>query len=149
MTEKKIVDAILAQKTLAVVGVSRDPNKFGSRVYQELKSKGYHVLPVNLNIENLYGDRCYPNLGAIPEPVGAVILITQPAQTEQVVKEAAAAGIGYIWMQQGAESPEAIRFCQENGLQAVHGECIMMYAQPAGFHKFHRWINGLMGKLAQ
>ena len=70
-----------------------------------------------------------------------------PVQTEKLVREARDAGIARIWMQQGAESAEAIRFCDESGIDVVHGQCIMMFAEPAGIHKFHRWLNGIFGKL--
>jgi predicted CoA-binding protein len=64
------------------------------------------------------------------------------------VRDAAAAGIRRVWMQQGAESEAAIRFCAENGISAVHGECILMFAEPAAFyHRMHRWVWGLLGKL--
>jgi predicted CoA-binding protein len=77
-----------------------------------------------------------------------VLVVVPPAETEKVVREAAAAGIKRIWMQQGAESPAAIKFCQENGLSAVHGECILRFAEPAGwFHRAHRCVWKLLGKL--
>jgi len=73
-----------------------------------------------------------------------------PAETEQVVQEAAAAGIRRVWMQQGAESEAAIRFCEEHGMSVVHGECILMFAQPVdSVHRLHRWIWRLLGKLPQ
>jgi predicted CoA-binding protein len=63
------------------------------------------------------------------------------------VQEAAQAGIKRVWMQQGAESQEAIRFCEQNGMSTVHGECIMMFAEPLGFHGIHRFVWRLLGKL--
>ena len=72
----------------------------------------------------------------------------KPAQTQQVVRDAAAAGIRRVWLQQGAESAAAIRFCEENGISTVHGECILMFAEPAAFyHRAHRWVWKLLGKL--
>ena len=71
-----------------------------------------------------------------------------PAQTEKVVRDAAAAGIRRAWMQQGSESESAIRLCEENGVSVVHGECILMFAEPAAFyHRGHRWMWGVLGKL--
>jgi predicted CoA-binding protein len=86
-------------------------------------------------------------LSVLPEPVGGVLIVVPPAETEKVVRDAAQVGIRRVWMQQGAESETAIRFCEENGISAVHGECILMFAQPAGFHRLHRWVWGLLGKL--
>jgi predicted CoA-binding protein len=141
---KAAVDDFLAQRTLAVVGASRNRNKFGNTAYRELKTKGYRLFPVNPNAEEMEGDRCYPNLRALPEPVGGVLIVVPPAQTEEVVQEAARAGIRRVWMQRGAQSEAAIRFCQENGISAVHGECILMFAEPAAFyHRVHRWVRRL------
>jgi predicted CoA-binding protein len=148
MTSKAIVADFVSQRNLAVVGVSRQGKKFGNMAFRELKAKGYKLLPVHPQAEAIEGERCYPSLTALPEPVGGVLVVVPPAETEKVVREAAAAGITRIWMQQGAESAEAIKFCQENGLNAVHGECILMFAEPAAwFHRAHRWIWRLLGKL--
>ncbi len=150
MTTKAMIDDFLAQRTLAIVGVSRKTEKFGCTVYRELKAKGYKVFPVNPHAEEVLGDRCYPNLGALPEPVGGVVIVVPPAETERVVQDAAAAQIRRVWMQQGAESEAALRFCKDNGMSVVSGECIMMFAQPVGFgHGLHRWVWGLLGKLPQ
>jgi hypothetical protein len=150
MTSKASINDFIAQKTLAVVGVSRDGKKFSNMAYRELKAKGYRLFPVNSTADSVEGEKCYPNLGALPEKVDGVIIFVQPDKTEQVVREAAAAGIKRVWMQQGAESAAAIRLCQENGISAVHGECIMMFAEPAAwFHRMHRWVWGVLGKLPQ
>ena len=80
--------------------------------------------------------------------MNGVIVIVPPAQTEKVVRDAAAAGIKRVWMQQGAQSDAAIRFCQENGIAEIHGECINMFAHDtASFHKFHRGLLKVFGRL--
>jgi uncharacterized protein len=138
---------LVAQRALAVVGVSRSRGKFGNVVYRDLKKKGYRVFPVNPAVDEVEGDRCFPNVAALPESVGGVVIVVPPERTAQVVREAAAAGIRRIWMQQGAESEEAIRFCVDNGISVVHGHCIMMFAEPVqSFHRFHRWLWNLIGK---
>lgn len=148
MTSKAAVADFVGQRKLAVVGVSRKGRKFGNLAFKELRSKGYQVFPVHPQAETIEGARCYPSLGSLPEPVDGVLIIVPPAQTEQVVREAAAAGIRRVWMQQGAESPAAIRFCQESGIQEVHGECILMFTEPlAWWHRAHRWGWKLLGKL--
>ncbi len=147
MTSRAAVDDFISQEALAVVGVSRDPKKFGSAVYADLKTKGYRVYPVNPKAESIEGERCYPNLSALPEKVGGVIIVVPPQETIKVVQEAKQAGIRRVWMQQGAELQEAVRFCEENGIQAVAGECIFMFVRPAAFfHRMHAWVWGVMGK---
>ena len=148
MISKAAVEDFIAQRTLAVVGASRKGRKFGNLAYRGLKMKGFRLLPVNPNAETIEGDRCYPSLSALPERVEGVLIVVPPAETERVVRDAAAAGIRRVWMQQGAASPEAIRFCQENGISVVHGECILMFAEPAAFyHRAHRWVWGMLCKL--
>ncbi len=146
MTSKVAVDDFIAQKSLAIAGVSRNPQKFGNIAYRELKAKGCKLYPIHPEADTLEGDPAYRDFSALPAQVGGVLIVVPPEKTLGVVQEAAKAGIRRVWMQQGAESPEAIRFCQENGIAEVHGECIMMYAGNSGFHNFHRLIWKVLGK---
>lgn len=149
MSLRSRIEDFLAQPALAVVGVSRNPQKFGSIVFRELLKKGYTVFPVNPELEVFDGQRCYPEIAALPSEVGGVLLVVPPAATEAIVSQVAAAGIGHVWMQQGAESPQAIRICEEQGISVVAGECLLMYAQPVGFpHSWHRAAWRVLGKLA-
>jgi predicted CoA-binding protein len=148
MTSKTAVDDFVSQKTLALVGVSRQPKKFGNYAFRELTQRGYRVFPVHPVAEIIEGEKCYPSLRQLPEAVGGVVAIVPPTQTEKVVREAAAAGIKRVWMQQGAASPDAIRFCQESGISEIHGECILMFASPIkSVHNVHRWVWRLLGRL--
>ena len=148
MTSKAAVEGFLAQRTIALVGASRDPKAFSSGAYKELTEKGYRLILVNPKADTVMGQPCYPSLRDLPESVGAALIMVAPAQAEAVVRDAAAAGIKHVWMQQGAESAAAVKFCQENGISEVHGECILMFAQPQKFyHKPHRWLWGMLGKL--
>ncbi len=150
MTSRAVVDDFLTQRTLAVVGASRDANKFGNKVFRDLIAKGYQVFPINPNADVVEGKRCYPDLNALPHAVDGIVLVVPPAETEKVVHEAAEVGIRRVWMQQGAESGVAIRFCEEHGIDVVYGECILMFAEPAEFyHRMHRWVWGLLGKLPE
>ena len=148
MTTKQSVSNFLNNKSIAVVGVSRDKKKFGYVAYKNLKDKGYKVFPVNPNVDAVDSDKCYPNLSSITENFEGVLLVIPPKQSERVVREAYNLGIKSIWFQQGSSSEEAIKFCEENKMSVVSGECIMMFTEPVeSFHKFHRWIWKLFGKL--
>ncbi len=150
MTSKATVEDFLSQQTLAVVGASRDEKQFGNKVYKDLIRKGYKTYPVNPNTEEIEGQPCYPDLGALPEAVDGVVFVVPPAQTEKVLREAAEVGVPRVWMQQGSESADAIHFCEENGISVVAGECILMFAEPAEFyHRMHRWVWGVLGKLPE
>lgn len=148
MTSKKLVEEFLAQKKIAVVGVSRKKTKFGDAIYRELKQKGYEVFPVNPNINEYEGETCYSDLISLPEKVDAVVICVPPVQTEKVVREASQAGINKVWLQQGSQSEVAIKYCEENGIDCVSNECILMFAQPSTFiHRAHKWVWSVFGKL--
>ena len=149
-TSRQRVADFLAQRTLALVGASRSGRKFGNAALKELRAKGFTVYPVHPSAETIEGLRCWPTLAGLPERVGGVVTVVPPAQTERVVADAHAAGITRVWMQQGSESDAAIRFCEERGIAVVHHECVLMFAEPAGwFHRAHRWLRGLAGRLPQ
>jgi len=109
MTSRAVVDDFLAQKDLALVGVSHSGKKFGNAALRELTANGYRVFPVHPGADTVQGIRCYPNLRELPEPVGGLLIVVPPAQTEVVVREAAAAAIRRVWMQRTAarRRPEA------------------------------------------
>jgi hypothetical protein len=141
------VEQFLAQRSLGLVGVSRSGRKFGNAVLRELTKRGYRVSVVHHEAAEIDGVRCVPSVSELPDEVGGLVLVVPPEQTERIVREAAVKGVRRIWMQQGSESPAAIELCRENGIDAVHGECILMFAEPAGIHRFHHFIWKLLGKL--
>ena len=147
MTTRSSVARFLEQKRLVLAGVSRGGKKVGNSILKDLTRKGYEITVIHPEAPEIDGHPCSPTLADLPAPVGGLILVVPPDQTEHLVREAHAVGIENIWMQQGAESPDAITFCHDNGINLVHGECVMMFAQPTGIHKFHRWVRGLRGKL--
>ena len=148
MTSRTAVDGFLAERTLALVGASRSGRKFGNMVLKELTAKGYRVLPLHPDAAEIDGHAAYGSFAELPERVGGVVVVVPPARTEQVVRDAAAAGITRIWLQQGASSPAAVHFAEARGLSVVHGECILMFAEPtASFHRVHRFVWKVLGRL--
>ena len=105
--------------------------------------KGYNVSVVYLDEDNP-GSR----LMDLEEPIGGVMIAVPPDQTEKAVQHVIKANIRRVRIQQGSESKSAIQLCDENGITAIHGECVLMFAEPVkSFHAFHRWIWKLLGKL--
>jgi len=148
MTTRAVVDEFLSQKTLALVGASRGGRKFGNAALRGLLANGYRVIPVHPEAAAIEGIPCAPSLATLPERVGGVVAVVPPAQTEKVVRDAREAGIRRVWMQQGAESPAALRYCEENGLTAIHGQCVLMFlGRGSWIHSFHRRLLGLFGRL--
>jgi predicted CoA-binding protein len=147
MVRQSSVQSFVAQPALALVGASRSGNKFGNLACRELRSRGYRVYPVHPAAGEIDGAKCYARFEDLPEPVDAVVVSVPPARAVQAIRDAASAGIRQVWLQQGAQSEEAIALAGALGLEVVAGECILMFARPRSYHKAHRWLWGLLGKL--
>jgi predicted CoA-binding protein len=126
MNEELIKEFLNKKNIFAVVGASRDPQKYGFQVYRDLKSAGYQVYPINPNTNEILGDKCYPSLETLPRTPDVVDVVVPPGVTESVVETCKRLGITKVWMQPGSESEKAVKFCDENGLQTVHGVCVMI-----------------------
>lgn len=148
MSSKREIQEFLQHKTLAFAGLSRDPKSISASAFKELKGKGFRLFAVNPNASNIGGEACYAGIGDLPEKVGGVVLFTPPSQTEKVLRDAVKAGVKQAWIQRGAESEPALRFCREAGMNAISGHCIFMFAEPvSSFHGVHRWFTALFGGL--
>jgi len=135
-------------KRIAVVGVSRKGNKFGNTALAELAARGYQVFPVHPEAREIGGAACYPNLAALRDQVDGVLVVVPPQPAVGVLREAAAAGLTNVWLQQGAESVEGLALAGELGLNLVAGKCVLMYAPPVrGAHGWHRAFARLFGRL--
>lgn len=124
---REIIVDFLASGPYAVVGASNDRAKYGNKVLRAYQNKGWKVYPVNPREQEVEGLQAYPNLASVPEPPRGVSIITPPPVTERVVAEAADAGAKFVWMQPGAESPEAVRIARERGLEVIaDGSCFLV-----------------------
>jgi predicted CoA-binding protein len=142
------IDEFLGCQRLALVGASRSGKKFGNSVAAELRQRGYQVALVHPEAKEIDGQPVVPNLAALQGQVDGLIVCVPPARSSQVLRDAAAAGIHNVWLQQGAESAETLPLAQELGLSVVVKKCILMYAPPVtSLHKFHRTIAKIFGGL--
>ena len=144
MTKEKI-DQFFACKKFAVIGVSDDKRKFGGTIYKEMIKAGYDVLPVNPNLEEFAGEKCYPSVNNLPDDIDAVVIVTKPKHSLNIVKDAEKKGIKHIWLQQGAEDNETIGFAEENGMNIIYKKCAIMFANPRGIHGFHAFLSKIFG----
>lgn len=112
---------------VAVVGASRDRDKYGYKVLMDLKRGGYEVYGVNPSCDEIEGVPCYPDLASLPHKPELVITVVPPKVTEKVVREAKEAGIERIWMQPGSECGEAAEYCEESGIEYMRDACIMVF----------------------
>lgn len=145
--KQEVIDFVQG-KRIALVGASRSGKKFGNAIFTELKQRGYEVYLVHPEAEEIAGERTYPSLEALTGKVDGVVICVPPAKAEAPLREAVAAGIHNIWLQQGSSSPEVMAVATELGITPVTGKCILMYADPVkGFHGFHREIARVFGQL--
>lgn len=145
------IEDFLAQRRIAMVGISREPRSFSVGLFEELCRRGYDVVPVNPKTPNVLGHRCFARVQDIRPTVEGALLMTSPDVTDQVVNDCAEAGVPRIWMYRaggtGAVSKSAVSFCQERGIAVVPGQCPFMFLpHAAGFHRFHRFIRKITGR---
>jgi hypothetical protein len=126
MNEELIKAFLDKRNVFAVVGASRDPQKYGYQVYKDLKNARYEVYPVNPNAREILGDKCYPSLEKLPVKPDVVDVVVPPKVTEHTVETCKRLGITKVWMQPGSESEKAIKFCEENSIDVVYGVCVMI-----------------------
>jgi predicted CoA-binding protein len=143
---KEAASAFLANKRVAVTGVSRTPKTHGSNtVYKRLRERGYEVFAVNPNAKEVEGDRCYKDLTSIPGGVDAVVIATRPEIAEQAMRECAELGIKHVWMHWGADgtsvSGAATDYGRQHGITVIDGGCPLMFGPTADFgHKVMRRV---------
>lgn len=150
MSFKTRAEEFLAQERIAVVGVSRTRQDAANLIYKKLRDTEHQVFAVNPNAAEVEGDTCYPNLQSIPGGVEGAVIVTQPALTEQVVLDCAAANVPRVWMHDntfaaGSVSDAAVQFCRDNDIAVIDGGCPMMFMDFG--HKCMRWVLGAMGRL--
>ena len=147
------VRAFLAHKRIAVAGVSRtETNEAANLIYRRLRDRGYEVFAVNPRATSVEGDDCYPDLAAIPGGIDAVVIVTHPDVTPEVVRQCVDLGVDSVWMHrsfgQGSVADGAVAMCEENGIHVIPGRCPMMFLSPVDIgHRCMRWFLGLTGKL--
>jgi len=151
---KNIIQNFIQDKKVALVGVSRDPKKWGNMLFRELRKNGFTVYPVNRNAELIKGEKCYPTVSELPKDVKNAIITLPSDITEQIVKECAQAGIKRIWMHKGAggkgsQSKTAIEYCKANGIDVVYGLCPLMFFTPTSIHKVHFWLRKVLHRLPE
>jgi uncharacterized protein len=109
--------------TIAVIGASPDPSRTSNRVMRYLQRAGYRCIPVNPNADEVLGERCYPSLADLQQPVDLVDVFRRTEYCAGVAHEAAAAGAPALWLQLGLRSAEARDVAEEAGMDYVEDAC--------------------------
>lgn len=145
---EQTIEEFIQCKRIAVVGYSRNPRKFGTSAYDELRQRGYDVFAVHPSEREIRGVPCSPNLTALKGRIDAVLVSVPAAQAVGVLEEAASIGVTTVWLQQGAEAPAVFEAARRLGLHMVAKRCVLMYAPPVrSFHRWHRGLVRLFGRL--
>ena len=118
-------EKMLEKKVWAVIGANENPDKYGNMIYKKLKARGYKVYPVSPNYEVIDGDKCYPNLKALPEIPEVLDMVVSPKRGAAVIEEAAELGIKDIWLQPGTFNNELLELIESKGLNSVQA-CVLV-----------------------
>jgi len=152
-----MVQDFLAQKKIAVVGVSDKRETGCNLAYNKFKDNGYQVFPVNPRISEFDGVPCYPDLKSIPEKPDAVFILASPNVTNEVVQQCVDLGVNHVWMHcmmgtkpglaqsMTSVSQDAVQVCRENGIQVIPGSCPNQFLKPDFGHNLMRGMFGLFG----
>lgn len=128
MSKNLIKNFLNKENIFAVVGASSDKGKYGYKVFKKLIDLDYKAYPVNPNADIILEEKVYDTLKDLPEKPDVVSIVTPPKVTEKIVKQCKKLGIEKVWMQSGAESKEAIKFCNQNDIDLINGQCIIIKA---------------------
>jgi uncharacterized protein len=124
MTTPTVSDSTLKQlltdlRTIAVVGISTNPGKDSHMVAAYLKKHGYRIIPVNPGADEVLGEKSYPDLRSIPEPVDIVDVFRRPEFLPEIAQQAVAIHAKVLWMQKGIGNEEAARIAKQGGLTVI------------------------------
>lgn len=155
-----LVQDFLAQKRIAVVGVS-DRRETGCNLgYRKFKEAGYSVYAVNPRLTTFGGEPCYADLTSLPEKPEAVFILAHPRVTEEIVRQCVDLGVKHVWMHclmgtkpglavsMTSVSQEAVQMCRENGIAVIPGSCPNQFLKPDFGHAVMRMLWRSLGFLS-
>lgn len=152
-----LVQDFLAQKKIAVVGVSDKRETGCNLAYRKFKEAGYTVYPVNPRLTTFEGATCYPDLPSIPEKPDGVFILTNPGITDEIVRQSVDLGIKHIWMHcmmgtkpglaagMTSVSQDAVKLARENGITVIPGSCPNQFLKPDFGHRMMRVVMRTLG----
>ncbi|NOX61768.1 MAG: CoA-binding protein [Chloroflexi bacterium] len=136
MNDPETIQRILSEtKTIAVVGLSSRSHRAGYYVPAYLQQQGYRIIPVNPNLDQALGEKAYPDLASVPEPVDTVLIFRRKRYVPEVVDQAITIRARHVWMQQGVKHAAAAEKARAAGLDVVMDACMMVEHR---FWKAHR-----------
>ncbi len=151
MSTKELIDDFLQKKRIAFAGVSSKEKEFSRVLMNDLLKRGYYIVPVNPNVEEINGIKCYSNVKDIDPPVDAALIMTKPETAVNVLNDCIEAGVPLVWLYrgigQGSVSREAMELAQERKIRVIPGFCPYMFLPDSGaIHKIHGFFMKIAGK---
>ena len=119
-----ILRMLRGARTVAIVGLSKDPLRPSNFIGFYLKRHGYTIVPVNPREQEILGEKAYPSLTDIPFPVDIVDVFRRPDAVPDIAREAVAIGAKALWLQFGVISPEGARLATDGGLVVIMDRCM-------------------------
>ncbi len=148
MDKGEAIARFLSLKRIGVVGVSRSGRDFGAVIFREFVKRNRAVTPVNREGGTIDGVPMVRTVMELKGAVDGIVVVVPPSESAAVVRDACGAGITNVWLAQGAESGEAVRFCTEHNIEVTHGECPLMFLEQSGFpHALHKGFRKIFGRL--
>lgn len=123
---EELINEMLEQKKWAVVGASRNKEKFGYKIYKLLKERGYDAVPINPVYKDVDGDLTKSDLLSLDENVDCISVVVSPKRAKKVVKDAIETGIENIWFQPGTYNAEIIELAKKGNLNVVYDNCVLV-----------------------
>lgn len=124
MDQNQIIHILKTARTIAVVGLSSNPEKDSYPIAEYLQQQGYRIIPVNPTAKEILGEKVYPDLPSIPEPVDVVQIFRPPEAVPPIVQQAIQIKAKVIWMQTGITNEEAAQAARAAGLEVVEDRCM-------------------------
>jgi predicted CoA-binding protein len=138
------VAEFLSGERIAVAGVSRSSSQAANAIFRKLRDSGYEAIPINPKASEVEGKRCYPDLASVPGSVDGVVVATHPDVATQLVQQCEGRGVRRVWFHRsfgtGSVSQDAVRQCEELGIDCIVGGCPLMFCEPVDVgHRCMRW----------
>ncbi len=125
-------DVLKCRNSYAVVGATRNTEKYGYLIFRILVDYGYTAFAVNPHYDSIDGLPCYNSLRALPEVPEVVVPVVPPEVTEKIVEDAHRLGVGTVWMPPGAGSAAAVAACERLGMEHVDDACVILAVRHCG-----------------
>ncbi|MFD1386625.1 CoA-binding protein [Oceanobacillus oncorhynchi subsp. oncorhynchi] len=123
-SKERIKEILENAKTIAVVGLSANPERTSYQIAHRMQEEGYKIIPVNPTIDEVLGEKAYSSLAEVDEPIDIINVFRRPEHLPDVAKDAVQTDCKMFWAQQGIVNEEAYNYLKEHDFEVVMNLCI-------------------------